>query len=316
MSIELAAATSAIASSAPIDFEDPALLPDAMTKAWIGVDLSALGATASESVFDMGCDLPVEHLNFPRLACAVNAAHGGGIDFVSLGSQFYTRSDFRVRNAALDGVKAAAKLAEVTKGGLSVSVPASAHYILQAIDSLVVQREGWAALAIDIDTDTDVDALITPTGQARMAGIKIITVISSQLCASKIAAVAAIADMVRLRITDPHVAREIRFAVRSAAEQLNKEIPVVVDLGIVISASTQAAEERAYLVSAMSGQEIFAGIASSVGTVYDVADTIEAWVGLGAADGVMIVPASLPTDMASILKGVLPLLAARTVDIG
>ncbi|MDN6487611.1 MAG: hypothetical protein L0K34_09035, partial [Ancrocorticia sp.] len=62
----------------------------------------------------------------------------------------------------------------------------------------------------------------------------------------------------------------------------------------------------------MNGSPAFAGKASVVGTVYDVADVVESWIGLGAADGVVFLPASVPTDLASVIRGVLPLLRARS----
>lgn len=65
----------------------------------------------------------------------------------------------------------------------------------------------------------------------------------------------------------------------------------------------------------MQGTPAFEGKASVVGTVYDVADMVESWIGLGAADGIIFLPASLPTDLASVIRGVLPLLKARATSL-
>lgn len=314
MTIQLAATAKAINVNAPIDFDDPAVIPDSLTEAWVGVDLSLLGATTSDSIFDVGSDMPVDRLNFPRLACAVKAALGGGIDFVSLGSTFFSRSDLHVRDGSLDGAKTAAKLAEISTGGVCVEVPAAAHSINQAVDLIAAQDEGWAGITVAVDASTDFASILPAAKNARITGVEITAIVAAETVSAEFAQnVAEFADIVRLRVTDPHNARGIRFAIRAAADAKSRSIPVIADLGIVISASMQAAEERAVLISEMTGTEIFAGLPSAVGTVYDVADAIESWVGLGAADGVLLVPASLPTDLASILRGVLPLLKARTV---
>ena len=64
----------------------------------------------------------------------------------------------------------------------------------------------------------------------------------------------------------------------------------------------------------MTGRPVFDGKASVVGTVYDVADTVEEWICLGAVDGIVFLPASLPTDLASVIRGIMPLLYARGID--
>lgn len=116
--------------------------------------------------------------------------------------------------------------------------------------------------------------------------------------------------MVRMRVQDPHVARGLRYGIRAAAHEAGRDLPVVADLGL-LSQRIHKYHERALLVEAIYGTELFAGIPKVVGTVYDVADAIERWVGLGAADGVVVLPASLPTDLGSLIRGVLPLLSGR-----
>ena len=106
-------------------------------------------------------------------------------------------------------------------------------------------------------------------------------------------------------------ARGIRSELRELAASNGRSVRVLGELGIVISGSMRAANERALLVADMVGAPLFEGKASVVGTVSDVADAFERWIGTGAADGLIFLPASLPTDLASLIRGVVPLLAAR-----
>ena len=308
MTIELAASNLALTN---IDLTDlDSIEPDRLTTAWVGVDLSILGA-AVDCLSDS--DLPVDRLNFPRLASSANAAFKGGLDFVTLGKRFQTRSDRQVRDGSLDGAKTLAKLADFSKGGVFVEVPATADHINQAIDLVAAQSEGWAGVSFEVDTDTDLASLAESVTSARSAGINAQIIATAAVAQERAAEIAELADTVRLKTNDPHAARSARFALRAASHELSRDLLVFAELGIVISASLQAAEERALLISEINACPLFADLHSIIGTVYDVADAIESWIGLGAADGVILLPASLPTDLASILKGVLPLLKARSV---
>ena len=122
---------------------------------------------------------------------------------------------------------------------------------------------------------------------------------------------ASFVDGVRVRTDDLERARDIRRELRSLAASNGRSLRVFGELGIVISGSMRAASERALLVADITGAPLFEGKASVVGTVYDVADAVERWVGTGAADGLIFLPASLPTDLASLIRGVVPLLTAR-----
>lgn len=277
--------------------------------AFIGVDLTLLGAH-SVPLFD-GEPAPIELLDFSELACAVNAAHKGGIDFVTLDSSFAVTTEAD-HNPRLDAARAAAQLSRFSRAGVIAQVAGTAKEIYEATDILAEQTDGWGGLTITLRTDSDFDAVRKAAEHARRAGLKIAVVVTNpSVSAARARVIAQIADLVRLHVEDPHAAREARFAIRAAGKELGRNIPVVACLGIVISASVRAAQERALLVSGINNAPLFEGLANVVGTVNDVADEIEYWVSLGAADGVLLAPASLPTDLASVLRGVLPLIRSR-----
>ena len=137
---------------------------------------------------------------------------------------------------------------------------------------------------------------------------------AEDLTPSSIQAIARFADSVHLLTGDPHRAREARFALRSAAAAFDRQLTLLTEIGIIVSGSMPAARERSLLVETMTGRPVFDGKASVVGTVYDVADTVEEWICLGAVDGIVFLPASLPTDLASVIRGIMPLLYARGID--
>ncbi|VEI14050.1 hypothetical protein [Trueperella bialowiezensis] len=308
MTIELAASRKALNYAHPIDIADETMAPDHLATAWIGMDLTLLDACVGPGI-DPDCRAQV---NFPRLASTVKAAHKGGIDFISLGAEFKNDSSSTDAECEYDAAKTCSRLAQVSEGGVFAGVAGCPEAMDVAIDLLAAQDEGWAGLTITLATDSDFAGVEEAARNARAAGIKIAVIITNpSISAERAKIIASIADAVRLRVSDPHLAREARFAIRAAGQELGKNILVFAELGIVISGSVTAAEERALLIERMFGCQPFEGIAHVYGTIYSVADTIESWVGYGAADGIILVPASLPTDLASVLRGVLPLLDAR-----
>ncbi len=280
-----------------------------ITEAFIGVDLTLLGAVSAEEYASLGLDLPVEYVSFPKLASCAGAACSGGLDFISLSKEFQTRSD---RVSDMDAVRTMARILDSGQGGFSAEVPAQRECFDEAVGLLTKQRDGWGCVEVSVVDNSDVERLAAPAAQARANGIQTSVRVSVEdLIHIDHAALVSWADSVRLITADPHKAREARFALRSAAHRMKRELRVLVEIGIVISGSQQAANERALLVEAMQGAPAFEGRARVIGTVYDVADMVESWIGLGAADGVIFLPASLPTDLASVIRGVLPLLKAR-----
>lgn len=311
MSIELAASQRALNEARPLNVDEAGLEPDHFTTAFVGVELGALGAAPDDAAVTH--DLPADQVDIARLVSSIHAAHEGGIDFISLDSTFTLRSDSAPHESMLDAARAAARIASSSTGGVFVQVPPAPKVINMAIDLIAAQENGWAGIAFGLNDHSDFDSIVACAHSARRAGIKVAVIIThAEQVQERADVIAEIADMVRLQCPDPHTAREARFALRSAAAKRGRELLVFVELGMVISGSLNAALERESLIKEIHRGDIFAGIAKCVGTVYDAADAVESWVANGAADGIVIIPASLPCDLASILKGVLPLISARS----
>ncbi|USR78828.1 hypothetical protein [Arcanobacterium pinnipediorum] len=277
------------------------------TAAWMGIDLSLLGAQTCGSL----TEIDVEPFHYGKMAAATRAAAGGGLDFVALSAEFV--ADSAHRQLGMDTVSVGSQLCSIPGLGVVMEVEAHPRALAQGCEAVGVVSHSWASLAITIDGQTDFnDDLCRAMHDVRSAGVGLIVNIRAQsLTAELTASVAKFADMVRLRVPDPHVARGLRYGIRAAAHEVGRNLPVVVDIGIVISATAQAAHERALLIEAITGVPLFPDVPKIIGTVHEVADSIERWVGLGAADGVVVLPASLPTDLGSLIRGVLPLLSGR-----
>ncbi|MDO4887260.1 MAG: hypothetical protein Q3979_00910 [Actinomycetaceae bacterium] len=278
----------------------------------MGVDLSLLGAVSAEAFDSFGADLPVEYANYPQLASCAYAANRGGVDFVSLKMSFRSRSD---APSELDAVRVASRLTMQDEIGVSAEVPADVEAIDEAIGILSEPSKGWTALITRLTAASDIAMIAKAAERAKARGLRLnVKIRPEDLAHHDIASIVSFAESVRLLTDDPHGAREARFALRSAAAELGRDLCVLAEIGIVISGSMAAANERALLVEAMTGAPVFEGKPSVIGTVYDAADVVERWIGLGAADGIVFLPASLPTDLASVIRGVLPLLNARGAE--
>lgn len=279
-------------------------------EAIIGIDLSSLGVTVHPS--SGNALLPAEHINFPVLASACNAALIGGVDVVSLNRDFFAHSYPKSSEDNLDPAKVTGQLIEKIQGGFCAEIPPNLFAFERAIDVLTCDGEGWGSLEVRLEDEGDLEVLERGVEQAHLCGLSVVVRASADIFTGDICQrVASWADAVRLETDDPHIAREIRFALRSAARELGRTIKVICELGILISSSVRAAQERAWLIAAIENGPIFEGKAHVIGTVYDVADAAERWISSGAADGIVFLPASVPTDLASLIRGVLPVLSAR-----
>ncbi|QJC21954.1 hypothetical protein [Arcanobacterium buesumense] len=276
------------------------------TSAWLGIDLSMLGVQNYVS----SCISQPEPFQHGKMMAATRAAASGGLDFVALSAEFC--ADASRPQAVLDAINVGAQMRTIDGSGVVMEVLPEPKIVAQALDAVCVEGSGWASLAIRIDQNVDLVNTVAAFEAICEAGVGlVVNLASASPSAEMMEIVAQYANMVRLQVADPHTARGIRYGLRALARDAERDLPVVVDLGVVISATSSAAHERAILVSEITGCELFSGIPTVYGTVYDVADTIERWVGLGAADGVVIHPASLPIDLASLVRGVLPLLSGR-----
>ena len=315
MAISLAASKRALCNPAPIDISDPDLVPDVEIRVPVGVNLTLLGATHTDIPGEDPQASFAQRVNMPLLVSSVSAAYQGSIDAITLDCDFHVQPWATRQSAPLDGVTTAGKLAHVGKTPrLCAQVPSDPTYIREAVALLTSSRVKEAAVMITLQDMPDFHEFQRAADDARAAGVQMwLLARNPDFTAAHAHMVARMFDVVRVRMADSAKVRQMRFALREQAAKLRREIDVYVEIGIVISASLQAAEERALLLSELNGTELFHNMASVVGTVYDVADAVESWVGMGAADGVIFTPASLPTDLASVLKGVLPLLQARAL---
>lgn len=274
----------------------------------MGVDLSLLGAVATEAFAALGNDLPVEYASYPRIASCAQAAARGGIDFVCFDANFRTRSD----NAnQLDAARVAARLLTQHAGNVNAEIPAEAAVSREGI-GILAEHGNHASPTVEVTKTSDLEAIAKLAKEIADRGMPVNVQFDAEVAdAIALDMLASFVDGVRVRTDDLERARDIRRELRSLAASNGRSLRVFGELGIVISGSMRAASERALLVADITGAPLFEGKASVVGTVYDVADAVERWVGTGAADGLIFLPASLPTDLASLIRGVVPLLTAR-----
>ena len=320
MPVWIAASERALSDPDPLDIADTTLMPDVEISVPVGVNLTLLGASETEVPGEDSPEPYLQRINVPLFASSVAAASQGGVDMITLDRDFHVQPSPEPLSAALDGVTMAGKLAagNARAPQICAEVPSDPAYIREAVALLTNDRVREATVMVTLQEGDDYEAYEKAANDARAAGVQLwLQAINPQVTAAHADVVARIFDAVRVRNTDKHAVRAMRFALRQEGRKLRREVPTFVDIGIVISATLQAAEERSILISQLNGSPLFSGFDSVVGTVYDVADAIESWAGMGAADGVILTPASLPTDLASILKGVLPLLSARaTIEKG
>lgn len=317
MTIEIAASRKALTDSDPIDFDDPSQLPDVYTTASLGFDLTGLGARPMEIPGEYGPEVAMSQMNFPLLVASVNAAFHGGIDYIQLNRDFHTRSDSVSRadhrSALLDGVKTAEEIAAmIHEGGLNIELPLDAEIGLNAVNGFLQQYAGKKSISLAVNTPQDFPLLIDFSKVADANNLKVVLLSHDPVFLSEHAAkIAGLVDAVQLSAGTVSQARALRFQLHELGDKAGRRIKLITEVGIVISATLQSANERAALLTDLSHQPLFAGMLHAIGTVYDVADQVERIVGIGAADGILFAPASLPTDLASVLKGVVPLLRER-----
>lgn len=302
---------SPIASTTPTTavFEDDVeILESCPTATWVGFDLTGLGTQAGSGIHH--AEVPNAHVDYNALAGAMKAAYSGGLDGILFSQTFRKETDRASRRGILDAAAAVHHIRDFVSGEVSVAVSPEADLLVAAAEQI---KDAGTNPTVETPLPQECTAeLIAAADAARALGVSISVMVPlDQIEDIDATQVVAFADRVRVRTLDPHAAREFRFAIRTAAREAGKNVPVLTDIGVIVSSTQAAATERAYLIEAITGKAVFDGFAHAVGTVHDAADEIERWVGFGATDGVVIVPASLPTDLASTVRGVLPLLAAR-----
>jgi hypothetical protein len=285
----------------------------------IGLDLTGLGVSTTAT--GLSADLPVQKCDLAKLASYTRAAHLSGVDFVSLGEQFRLRSDRAVRRDDwLDPVVAARRISpHAGAAGLIPSVTVGrADLGVVAGELAQVSREHGTWTGLQLTGSGEVLARSLSGVSRSLAATRtraprpsvVLPVVAEQ----DVALAGEHADVVRIREADLGWARELRYAVRAAARAAGREddVRVLVDLHTVVSQDRASAEERAGLIADIDGEHAsWAGALRAYGTVSDVADVIETWVSAGAADGFVVLPGSVPADVAALLKAVVPELRAR-----
>lgn len=273
----------------------------------IGMDLSTLGAEVFDGASDFGEDFPVESCNMSRLAALAGAGLNDGLASVLLGPTFRLRSDTHLRESWLDAVQAATKLAPRLTGPITAAVIADEYVLSSAIDLVT-----GTGVGLELHRVRDMAALEPLLERARAENIDLSIALTGSSARSIDAdAVGRLINWVRLREPDPHIARELRYQLRDAANAQQRDLRIVADLFIIISACEADAQERAQLIDSIGADRYAKGAPRVLGTVHDVADHIESWLALSAADAFTLLPGSLPTDLASTVRGVLPELSAR-----
>lgn len=311
--IEVATSKRALWDSTPLALDSPLGPPDTYAEVLVGFDLSALGLQPLEIPGEYGPETTVSELNYPRLSAAVKAALSGDVDFVSLDRNFHLDPARMERVASLDGLRGAEKLSNVLDtGGICIELPFDSAGI-GALPAFLPRLGGIRTAAVRLTSDTDFAFLEKFADVAHKHGIRLMGIVDDvEYMEGNREVVTRVFDSVRLKVKDPQRMRALRFELSASAHAQDTKIMVYVELGIVVSATMQAARERAALIADITHEPLFNAIPFSIGTVYDVADGVEKWIKYGAADGIYFIPASMPTDLASILRGVIPLIKTRT----
>lgn len=275
----------------------------------IGVDLSALGAAER----DIAPDLPAAPADLLRLAAVARGVARGGLSFSALGPQFRLQPPAAGRRArettgvGSDSLQAARRISAAGTAAVVPSVPAQASpaEVIGELARFSRQHGGPSRLHIEVGTDlTAARNLVRAIRQARADRAPEIVV--SVASADDVALAGEIADLVRIRETDLAWARELRYAVRAAAGAAGRDpIPVLVDVRTVIGQDPITARVRAELVETLQHAP-----STGVLTIIDTADkasrTLGDWLGGGAADGFVVEPGSLTTDLTAIIHQVIP----------
>ncbi|MGO1241169.1 MAG: LLM class flavin-dependent oxidoreductase [Cellulosimicrobium funkei] len=118
-------------------------------------------------------------------------------------------------------------------------------------------------------------------------------------------------DVVRVRAATRDEAVALRAQVRDAAADAGRDpdgLRVLVDAYVVVGDTRASAQARLDLLEDLEGVSWDTDSLTHVGTARDLAATVEEWAHAGAADGFLLRPSSLSTDLDAIVDGVVPLL--------
>ncbi|MEZ0446930.1 LLM class flavin-dependent oxidoreductase [Cellulomonas sp. ICMP 17802] len=119
------------------------------------------------------------------------------------------------------------------------------------------------------------------------------------------------ADVVRVRVTGPDEAAQARARVRAAVAAAGRDprdVRVLVDTHLVVGPDRASAQARHEMLAELEGVD--AGTLSFVGTTAGFAELVSTWVDDEIADGFVVRPSSVHTDLPALVDGVVPLLRA------
>lgn len=297
------------------------------SRAAIALDLSSLGV--ADQIGDIHADLPVASADLPKLAAYARAAHRGGVSFVSLDDTFRLRTDAPRRpDAWLDPVLAAQRIAGSTGSArlvTSVELGRADQAVGSSLAKISAAAGTWAGLQVasastasSADLRRAVDGVVrSATGAVAGRAARRPKVVVPVRTEADLPLAGGVGDIVRVREADLHWARELRYAVRSAAHAEGRDVRVLVDLHTVISEDVEAARARAELLEDIAdGTPSWDGALRTIGTATDAAALIARWLEAGAADGFVILPGSIPADVLALLRDVLPELRKHDLVAG
>ncbi|MDM7853873.1 LLM class flavin-dependent oxidoreductase [Cellulomonas alba] len=118
------------------------------------------------------------------------------------------------------------------------------------------------------------------------------------------------ADVARVQAATAEEAGELRDRLRSAAQDAERdpdELRVLVDANVVLGADEPTARARFELLQDLDDAR-WDGSLAHVGTAHTLTSTVEEWVRAGAADGFVLRPASLATDLDAVVAHTVPAL--------
>ncbi|MET0787644.1 MAG: LLM class flavin-dependent oxidoreductase [Cellulomonas sp.] len=119
------------------------------------------------------------------------------------------------------------------------------------------------------------------------------------------------ADVVRVRATGPDEAAQARVRVLTAVAAAGRDprdVRVLVDAHLVVGPDRASAQARHEMLADLEG--IDTGTLSFVGTTAGFAELVSTWVDDEIADGFVVRPASVHSDLPALVDGVVPLLRA------
>ncbi|MGO1173615.1 MAG: hypothetical protein ACTHXO_07675 [Actinomycetaceae bacterium] len=252
----------------------------------IVLDLSGLGAVVS----DPDADLPVDSADLPRLARQAHAARAAGVTEVALSPSFHLRSDAPWRSEA--GADARRTGERLTDAGVDVLLPGCS--VGQRLPSAAGATASAARRAAGSRART---AGVAPTAGSHLRTAEYVDSAEEGLEAGRLGGTVVVRAIHHERVS------EFVAAVRAGAREAGTEVRVLVELHVAIAETRERALARSELVADIAAVEKrdlpWQGAAAVIGSVEDVLAEARSFAEL--ADGLVLVPISVPADLTAIL---------------